>query len=130
MQNPHDQQRKDYEAHARKIWGHDADPLNADANAAIVPAVTIIADAANAPAQSDDHGSAGEIDNTVPTTSAAPAVKDGKTQAAIPEARPGALPIVDISAGKSPLAGIGNIGNLGNEEMTPESAYRKAWGNI
>ena len=116
MQNPHDQQHKDYEAHARKIWGHDANPLNADANAAqaIVPAVTIIADAAAAPAQSDDHGSASEIDNTVPTTSAAPAVRDGKTQAAIPAVKPGALP-------------MGGIGNASNEDLTPESAYRKAW---
>ena len=118
MKNPRDEQHKSYEVAARKIWGHDPDPESA--GEPIVPQVTIIADAANAPDQSDSHGSAGAIDNTVPTTSTAPTVKDGKVQ---PAAAKAAMPMIDIAAGKSPVTEEDD----GNGEQTPESAYRKAW---
>ncbi len=130
MMNPRDVQHRDYEAAARKIWGHDSDPLNArDAPAvpAIVPAVTIIADAANAPSQnSDAHGSAGEVDNSIPTTSAAPPVKDGKVVQSIPPSKAGSTsaPVAAIVAGKAPPA---TTRGDDDAEDTPAEAYRKAW---
>jgi len=131
MMNPRDTQHRDYEAAARKIWGHDNDPLNARDTAAvpaIVPAVTIIADAANAPAQnSDAHGSAGEVDNSIPTTSTAPPVKDGKVAQSIPPSKAGnaASPIAAVVAGKAPAAAAHGDDDA---EDTPAEAYRKAWG--
>jgi hypothetical protein len=121
MINPRDAEHKDYETAARKIWGHDPP---APASAAIIPAVTIIADAANAPTQnSDSHGSASAVDNSIPTTSAAPSVgKDGKVAQAAPPAKPGAAPVAVVAAGKAPAARDDD-----GEEDTPQEAYRKAW---
>ncbi len=131
--NDRDKQHVDYEKHARKIWGHDDDPLNAEEGAgqpAVIPAVTIIADAAKAPAQSDNHGSASEIDTTVPPTSTAPAVKDGRVpqNAGATDSRKADAQLVSIALAKLPT-GAGLAAPTGREPMSPADQYRDSWNN-